>query len=51
MEMRFVAAFFFRDYRGIARLAPETTPESMKPRGSFLIAPYGHKVEVVIGKA
>ncbi|TLD34544.1 cytochrome P450 [Venturia nashicola] len=51
MELRIATALFFREWRGVARLAPETTPESMHMENFFLISPESNKCEVVIGKS
>ncbi|RDW76836.1 cytochrome P450 [Aspergillus mulundensis] len=48
MELRLAAAEFFRECRGV-KLAPGTTPESMKPENYFLIAPAGHRCDIVRG--
>ncbi|KAL5051310.1 hypothetical protein BDW71DRAFT_193723 [Aspergillus fruticulosus] len=48
MELRLAAAEFFRSCRGV-KLAPDTTWETMKPENYFLIAPTGHRCEVVRG--
>lgn len=51
MELRIATTLFFREWRGVARLAAETTNESMAMENYFLIAPAAHKCEVVIGKS
>jgi hypothetical protein len=51
MEIRVATALFFREWRGVARLAPETTPETMAMENYFLVAPSAHRCEIVIGKA
>ncbi|KAL3462838.1 cytochrome P450 [Aspergillus heterothallicus] len=48
MELRLAAAEFFRECRGV-RLAPSATWESMEPENYFLIAPRGHKCEIMQG--
>ncbi|KAL4916727.1 cytochrome P450 [Aspergillus aurantiobrunneus] len=48
MELRLAAAEFFRECRGV-KLAEETTPESMRPENYFLIAPAGHRCDIVRG--
>lgn len=45
-ELRLAAAEFFRKCRG-AKLAGDVTWESMRPENYFLIAPVGHRCEVV----
>ncbi|KAL4880289.1 cytochrome P450 [Aspergillus karnatakaensis] len=49
MELRLAAAEFFRECRGV-KLAPSVTKESMAFENYFLIAPRGHKCEVVKGR-
>lgn len=49
MELRLAAAEFFRECKGVA-LAPSVTWETMMPENYFLIAPRGHKCEVMQGK-
>jgi hypothetical protein len=51
MELRIAATIFFREWRGVARLALETTPATMAMENYFLVAPSAHKCEIVIGKA
>ena len=46
MELRLAAVEFFRRCSG-ASLAPSTTAESMEMENFFLIAPMGHKCEVL----
>ncbi|KAL4899588.1 hypothetical protein BDW74DRAFT_188978 [Aspergillus multicolor] len=48
MELRLAAAEFFRECRGV-KLAPGTTPGTMEPENYFLIAPAGHRCEIVRG--
>lgn len=48
MELRIAAAEFFRKCRGV-KLAGDVTWESMRPENYFLIAPVGHRCEVVKG--
>ncbi|KAH9879221.1 hypothetical protein J1614_002660 [Plenodomus biglobosus] len=45
MELRYAAAFFFRECKGI-RLAASTTPESMEFENFFLIAPKAHRCDI-----
>ena len=47
MELRLAAAEFFRKCAG-ARLAPSATPESMEMENFFLIAPAGHRCDIVL---
>lgn len=49
MELRLAAAEFFRECAG-ARLADSVTAQSMELENFFLVAPAGHKCEVVIGQ-
>lgn len=51
MELRIATTIFFREWRGVASLAPETTAKSMAMENYFLVAPSAHKCEVVIGKS
>lgn len=51
MELRVATTIFFRKWRGVARLAPETTVESMAMENYFLVAPSAHKCEIMIGKS
>ncbi|GFF77359.1 hypothetical protein CNMCM6936_002355 [Aspergillus lentulus] len=46
MELRLAVAEFFRHCRG-TKLAEDITWETMKPENYFLIAPVGHRCEVV----
>lgn len=46
MELRLATAEFFRSFRGVARLAPSVTPESMETENHFLVSPRSHKCEV-----
>ena len=46
MELRLATAVFFRKLGG-AKLAGSTTKESMRVENRFLIAPVGHKCEIV----
>ncbi|KAL4933240.1 cytochrome P450, partial [Aspergillus undulatus] len=46
MELRLAAAQFFRECRGV-RLAGDMTWETMKPGNFFLIAPRGHRCDIV----
>ncbi|RAK99644.1 cytochrome P450 [Aspergillus ibericus CBS 121593] len=46
MELRLAVAEFFRECRGV-RLAPSATWESMKPENYVLIAPSGHRCEIM----
>merc|ERR1712093_319600 len=43
LEMSMAAAVFFRELGTTARIAPETTAESMRFENYFLIAPKSHK--------
>ncbi|KAF1912256.1 cytochrome P450 [Ampelomyces quisqualis] len=45
MELRYAAAFFFRECKGI-RLAQSTTPESMEFENFFLITPKAHRCDI-----
>jgi cytochrome P450 len=47
MEMRLATTEFFRVCQG-AMLAPSVTNDSMGMENYFLIAPVGHKCEVVV---
>jgi len=47
MELRYAAAFLFRECKGI-RLAASTTAESMAFANFFLIAPKAHKCEITM---
>jgi cytochrome P450 len=47
MELRYAVAIFFMELKG-ARLAETVTDESMAPLNFFLIAPKGHKCEIVL---
>lgn len=48
MELRLAATEFFRECRGV-KLAGDITWETMKPENYFLIAPSGHRCEIVRG--
>jgi cytochrome P450 len=48
MEMRYAAAFFFRDCQG-AKLAASTTDQSMEMENYFVITPKSHKCEITLG--
>lgn len=48
MELRLAAAEFFREFRGV-KLASDVTWETMRPENYFLIAPSGHRCEIVRG--
>lgn len=48
MELRLAAAEFFRECRGV-KLGEDITWETMKPENYFLIAPSGHRCEIVRG--
>lgn len=48
MELRLAVAEFFRGCTGAA-LAPSANWDSMKPENYFLIAPSGHKCEIIMG--
>lgn len=47
MEMRLATAEFFRICKG-ARLAESVTPQSMEMENHFLMAPRGHRCEIVL---
>jgi len=47
MELRLASAEFFRQCKG-AKLAPETTDESMEMVNFFLVTPRGRKCMVVL---
>lgn len=47
MELRLASAEFFRQCKG-ARLAPETTDESMEMENYFLVTPRSQKCEVIL---
>jgi len=47
MELRYAVAMFFRELPG-AKLADSVTNESMMPLNFFLIAPKGHKCEIIL---
>ncbi len=49
MELRYAAAFFFRECKG-ATLAAATTPESMEFENFFLIAPKAHCCGLTLGR-
>jgi cytochrome P450 len=48
MELRVAAAMFFVRIGIAARLAPSVTPASMEQENYFLVAPAGHRCEIVL---
>lgn len=47
MELRLASAEFFRQCKG-AKLAPGTTEASMELENYFLVAPRGHKCDIIL---
>lgn len=47
MELRLASAEFFRQCKG-ATLGPETTDQSMDLENYFLVAPRGHKCDIIL---
>lgn len=47
MELRLASAEFFRQCKG-AKLGPGTTEASMELENYFLVAPRGHKCDIIL---
>jgi hypothetical protein len=47
MELALAAVRFFQEFRN-ARLAPETTPDSMEFENYFLVAPKSHRCNIIL---